>query len=118
MLSPDGSYFEETHSNLPKLRVYISGPMSGMPEDNYPAFNAAAEKLKAMGLDVENPAEKGKVDGWSYQDYLRYDIRKMCDCDAVYFLTGWQMSVGAKFEYEVAEKLGLIMMREPNARAV
>ena len=39
------------------MRVYISGPMSGLPELNFPAFHAAAASLRAKGLDVVNPAE-------------------------------------------------------------
>ena len=30
-------------------RIYIAGPMSGLPELNYPAFNAMAERLRAHG---------------------------------------------------------------------
>lgn len=38
-------------------RIYIAGPMSGLPEFNYPAFNRAAAVLRAQGHHVENPAE-------------------------------------------------------------
>ena len=29
-------------------RIYIAGPMSGLPDLNYPAFNAMAERLRAL----------------------------------------------------------------------
>lgn len=32
------------------MRVYISGPMRGYPEFNYPAFNAAAQRWRAAKL--------------------------------------------------------------------
>jgi len=39
------------------MRIYIAGPMTGLPEFNYPAFNAAAEYLRSLGHHVENPAD-------------------------------------------------------------
>ncbi|MGE5607641.1 MAG: DUF4406 domain-containing protein, partial [Bacillota bacterium] len=37
--------------------LYLSGPMSGLPEHNIPAFNAAAARLRRLGFCVVNPAE-------------------------------------------------------------
>jgi len=39
-------------------RIYISGPMTGLPEHNFPAFHAAAERLRKAGWEVNNPAEE------------------------------------------------------------
>jgi len=36
---------------------YISGPMTGLPEHNFPAFNAAAAYYRERGFEVINPAE-------------------------------------------------------------
>jgi hypothetical protein len=30
-------------------RIYIAGPMTGLPEFNYPAFNAEAQRLRGLG---------------------------------------------------------------------
>jgi hypothetical protein len=38
-------------------KIYLSGPMTGLPDLNFPAFNAAASALRAKGLNVINPAE-------------------------------------------------------------
>ena len=55
-------------------RVYVAGPMSGMPGHNFPAFNAAADSLRAQGWHVENPAEHGEVDGATWADYMHCDV--------------------------------------------
>ena len=41
------------------VRVYLSGPMKGYPDSNFPAFHATAAALRARGLEVVNPAEIG-----------------------------------------------------------
>ena len=33
-------------------RIYIAGPMSGLPEFNHPAFHAAAAQLRGAGYIV------------------------------------------------------------------
>ena len=44
--------------------IYLSGPMTGLPEFNYPAFHEAARRWRAIGWDVINPAEhfEGRTD--------------------------------------------------------
>lgn len=59
---------------MSKELLYISGPMHGFPEFNFPAFEDAAGKLRAHGYRVISPHELGKVDSWSWPDYLRRDL--------------------------------------------
>ena len=89
--------------------IYISGPMTGLPDLNFPAFHAAAQKLRGQGLTVVNPAEKeGEGDpNKTWSDYLKADIRLLLDCDSIYMLPGWQKSKGAKLEFHIAVELGL-----------
>lgn len=89
--------------------VYLSGPMSGKPDFNFPAFYAAAEKLRAEGYNVINPAEMDAADPkpLAWEDYLRRDIRVLLDCQAIALLPGWRGSKGASLEHHIAEQLGM-----------
>lgn len=91
------------------MKIYISGPMSGYPELNFPAFNEAAAQLRALGHEVVNPAELGEHADWVWADYLRRDLKVLLDCDAVYALAGWRESKGASLECEVARRLGMLV---------
>lgn len=88
------------------MRVYISGPMTGYPDYNFPAFREAAEEFRSLGFEVEDPSEKGVVPGWTWEQYLAYDLRVMLDCDAIYLLDGWEDSRGSRLECHVAKQLG------------
>lgn len=88
------------------MKLYLSGPMAGFPEHNFPAFELARKKLRVAGYEVVCPAELGKHDGWSWKDYLRRDIKVMLGCDALALLEGWKGSAGATLETHVASALG------------
>lgn len=92
-----------------KLRVYLSGAMTGMPELNFPAFHAAAARLRAQGWDVVNPAELDAQDdkALTWTQYLRRDIRALVECDAIAMLPGWEKSRGATLEHHIASALGM-----------
>jgi hypothetical protein len=88
--------------------IYISGPMTGLPEFNYPAFNAAAASLRRGGFMVCNPAEffGGKGDR-TREEYMVESIRCLIACDAVVTLPNWDKSDGAVLEIEIAKQIGL-----------
>lgn len=91
----------------PVTKIYVSGGMTGLPEHNFPAFQAAAAELRAAGYDVEDPSDKGLVDGWSWSDYLRWDLGVLVKCEQVATLPGWTRSRGARLEVRVAKALGM-----------
>lgn len=91
--------------------IYIAGPMSGLPGNNYPAFRKAASELRAAGYRVLNPAENRTPDtGTSWEDWLRVSLRQVTHADGVALLPGWENSRGADLEWDVAIRLNIIAM--------
>lgn len=88
-------------------RIYIAGPMTGLPEFNYPAFHRAAAALRELGHHVENPAENPAPACGSWAGYMRLALPQLCTCDAVRRLPGWKKSRGARLESFIARVLGL-----------
>jgi hypothetical protein len=90
-------------------KIYISGPMTGHPDLNFPAFNAEAARLRALGYDVINPAELNPP-GKSWQECMRVDIREMMDCDTLVVMPGWCASSGAHLEIHIAHRVGMVVI--------
>lgn len=88
-------------------RVYVCGPMTGLPEFNFPAFHAAAAALRAQGLEVVNPAEINLGQQGTWEQCMRAAIKGLCDCDGLVLLPGWQGSKGAHIELGIAHRLGM-----------
>jgi hypothetical protein len=94
-------------------RVYLSGPMAGLPDLNFPAFHAYAATLRSAGFDVVNPADLNPEPGKSWEECLRVDLRELCGCEAIALMPGWERSKGANLELHVAHRLGLEVMHLP-----
>jgi hypothetical protein len=93
---------------ISKRRIYIAGPMTGLPEMNFPAFHEAASRWRRAGWEVVNPAENfgGRKD-LPRSSYMRADITSLLQCGAIAFLPGSAQSKGASLEYLLAYELGL-----------
>lgn len=90
------------------MKVYIAGPMTGLPDFNYPAFFAAARQLVARGHEPINPARREGREGCStWQDYMRAALRDVAEADGIALLPGWQDSRGARLERSVGIRLGI-----------
>lgn len=90
------------------MKVYIAGPMSGLPEFNYPAFFTAARRLAAVGVDSINPARaEGREGCKTWLDYMRLSLIDIAACDGIATLPGWQDSRGAALEVHIARSLDL-----------
>ena len=101
------------------MKIYLAGPMRGYEQFNFPAFARYAEKLRAEGHEVFNPAEKGiEKDADGKQDSLDFrrlvfglDTDWICrEAEAVAMLPRWVESRGAFAEWALANALGLKVM--------
>lgn len=89
------------------MRIYISGPVTGMPDLNRPAFIDAATALRRVGYEVVNPLDNGLPESASYAAHMCADIRMLLECDAIALLLGWEKSRGANLERYIAAVLGM-----------
>lgn len=88
------------------LKIYVSGPVCGIENDNYDAFYGAAVTLRSMGHRVLNPLELGSdLEKWS--DYLSRDLIQLIEFAPTNIVTlpGWQASKGACLEIFVGRML-------------
>jgi len=95
------------------VKVYIAGPMTGLPDFNYSAFHQAEQELITRGYEVVcptsnsggTPPSPGEVKPWDW--YLRKAINLLLTCEGIYLLPGWEKSRGARLEEHIAFELGM-----------
>jgi hypothetical protein len=90
------------------MKVYISGPITGIKDMNRSAFDEAKKALEALDYVAVSPLDVCiTAHGyWKWEDYMRADIEAMMKCGAIMMLDGWEQSKGAKIEHDLAEALG------------
>jgi len=119
-----------------KFKIYLAGPMRGIPEFNFPAFYRAAAGLRACGFIVFNPAERDNAlhgtdiskgnatgdetlaasqHGFNLREALGADLAWICaEADGIAMLPGWKNSKGATAEHATAIALGLDVILLPD----
>ena len=105
---------------------YLAGPMSGVPQFNFPLFESAAIRLSGMGYTLISPLETDEPDmqkmSWKSKDgvhdeqfketwgqVLAKDVELIADTidGGIFVLPNWQRSKGARLEVFVALLLDL-----------
>lgn len=95
------------------MKIYISGKITNDENFKEKFKNAVhflidnKEKLfpDERELTYFNPAEVSLPETATWEDYMRYDIKILTDCKAIFMLKDWQESEGAKTEHYLAKKL-------------
>lgn len=98
---------------------YLAGPMTGLPNYNFPRFREVAAKLREWGYNIVSPAELDPNEvvhetGFhpdreqgdrEWRRYLRRDANIVMDenCLGVICLEGWEDSRGANVETFLAK---------------
>lgn len=109
--------------------VYVAGKMTGLPEFNFPAFDAATTKLRAEGWRVISPAEHDRDTGFDPTGFtgnesladrgfdlkaaLLWDLEQVANVDAVYVLRDSSTSKGTAAELALAHALGKKIIYQP-----
>jgi nucleoside 2-deoxyribosyltransferase len=103
------------------MRIFLSGPMTGLPNWNFPLFNETARRLREAGFEVLNPAENNGGDPnhpggrcW----YMRRALELLLQADAVLLLPNWEHSVGALLELDVALACGMTVFEYSEMDAI
>lgn len=113
---------------MSNLTIYIAGPMTGIPEYNFSAFDEAEKDLIESGWVTNSPAqwcrqqgfnEKGLTGLEAPDELINFNLRKamaahasyICNvANAMFMLRGWERSNGARAEHALAVCLGLEVM--------
>ena len=98
-----------TESFNRNAKIYLSGPMTGLPDYNKDAFKLRAEILRNKGFHVNNPAEISDKHGLDkpYGFYLRKALQQLLDSDVVYVFGDITNSKGAQMEIKIAQTIGM-----------
>jgi hypothetical protein len=105
-----------------KLTLYLSGPMTGKPNFNFPLFDEVAAALRRQEWDILNPAEHDRhmhpdIETWpgfatgivspkfDVRHALEWDYGSILRAHGIALLPGWEASKGARGERFIAEQV-------------
>lgn len=105
-------------------RVFISGPISGLPDLNRDAFDLEERLLREAGFATFNPhslpsPSEEELEEWTavlgprrateklWQYYMKLCVSEIPRCDTMRMLPHWQNSKGSVWEHKIAMMLGL-----------
>lgn len=86
-------------------KIYLAGPMTGLPDRNYPLFHRAAAYLRERDHFVYNPAERPFDNLRSA--FAAYSSFILHVADTIVLLPGHMSSIGATAERSLARAVGL-----------
>lgn len=98
------------------MRLYLAGPMTGLPRFGFDRFDRAARLLRAAGYEVWSPHERDLAHGFDpeagghgfdLRAALEADVSAVIESDGVALLPGWRASPGVLVEVLTAEGFGL-----------
>lgn len=97
-----------------RRKIYLSGPMTGLPDYNRAAFAHWASRISEGGDIALNPGVL--PDGLTDNEYMDICCAMLRSADSIMLLEGWENSPGARAEWALAEKLRKNVMHQPPAK--
>ncbi|TFH96566.1 DUF4406 domain-containing protein [Porphyromonas levii] len=94
--------------NALKQKIYISGPITGLPEEKVRYdFHEAENRLRRLfpTYELVNPLHNVLPFDAPWEEHIEADLRIMEECNAVYFMDGWENSLGCQVEHARAVEL-------------
>lgn len=107
------------------MKLYLAGPMSHIPQFNFPAFEQWANTLRIRGFEVVSPHEEDHPEvqaaAWASLDgdpaglpaegtgsdpleTALTNVRSIWQTDGIALLDNWYSSLGTRNEVSVAER--------------
>ena len=92
-------------------RMYLSGPMTGIPNYNHELFDRVAKEFRDANFAVCSPSEFFDGDlTKERKEYMREAVKYLLEADTIVLLPGWEESKGARLEVGIATELDLIVV--------
>ena len=117
-----GQRRKRTAEDKEPIRVFLSGPMTGIKDYNFPMFNHVAEVLRKCGYEVVNPVDickkykKERVlsDKAVFAAMIAEQQESERTCNALVLLPGWENSKGVRLELKTAieQNMSIIQWEE------
>jgi len=86
-------------------RVYLSAPMTGVPDLNREWFTIMEELARAKGYEVVTPLSVVQTNDWL--DMVIQGLQALKTCDIIFLHPDWEKSAGCRVEETVARRIGL-----------
>lgn len=85
------------------MKIYISGPISGLKKETYERRFAEAETyLRGLNFETVSPLRNGLPDTASWNDHMMADLTLLAECDGIFLMKGWEKSKGCQIELQSA----------------
>ena len=94
------------------MKIYLSGKISGIEDSAFELFEEAEKDILIDGHEVVNPIKLPHKHDKTWEAYMKECVKALMDCDAVYALSNWKESKGARMEVKLAKKLNIRVIKQ------